>query len=222
MSLVKKLLLKKIESHNSNRNLRSLMSKREIKTFQFLLKNFYNHQFLSKNKTKVLDVGCADKFLEKSFLEKNIDYTGIDINDCDLNKDKINFPANTFDYIICLALVEHISNTDNIFTEFNRVLKKEGILYITTPNWIYSSDIFYDDPTHVKPYTPKSLESIMKLYNFKNIQTFPGLRCKPKWFYTGRNRFFKGRYLLPFSGNNNFAPNFLKGSAKSIIAIGTK
>ena len=65
MSLVKKLLLKKIESHNSNRNLRSLMSKREIKTFQFLLKNFYNHQFLPKNKTKVLDVGCADKFLEK-------------------------------------------------------------------------------------------------------------------------------------------------------------
>ena len=38
MSLQKKLLLKKIESHNSNRNLRSLMSKREIKTFQFLLK----------------------------------------------------------------------------------------------------------------------------------------------------------------------------------------
>lgn len=222
MSLVKKLLLKKIESHNSNRNLRSLMSKREIKTFQFLLKNFYNHQFLPKNKTKVLDVGCADKFLEKSFLEKNIDYTGIDINDCDLNKDKINFPDNTFNYIVCLALVEHISNTENMFTEFNRVLKKEGILYITTPNWIYSSDIFYDDPTHVKPYTPKSLESVMKLYNFKNIQTFPGLRCKPKWFYTGRNRFFKGRYLLPFSGNNNFVPNFLKGSAKSIIAIGTK
>ena len=109
-----------------------------------------------------------------------------------------------------------------MFTEFNRVLKKDGILYITTPNWIYSSDIFYDDPTHVKPYTPKSLESIMNLYNFKNIQTFPGLRCKPKWFYSGRNRFFKGRYLLPFSGNNNFAPNFLKGSAKSIIAIGTK
>lgn len=222
MSLVKKLLLKKIESHNSNRNLRSLMSKREIKTFQFLLKNFYNYQFNSENKTKVLDVGCADKFLEKSFLEKNISYTGIDIVDCDLNKDKINFPDNTFDYIVCLALVEHISNTENMFNEFNRVLKKEGILYITTPNWIYSSDIFYDDPTHVKPYTPKSLESIMKLYNFYNIQTFPGLRCKPKWFYTGRNRFFKGRYLLPFSGNNNFVPNFLKGKAKSIIAIGTK
>ena len=128
MSLVKKLLLKKIESHNSNRNLRSLMSKREIKTFQFLLKNFYNYQFNSENKTKVLDVGCADKFLEKSFLEKNISYTGIDIVDCDLNKDKINFPDNTFDYIVCLALVEHISNTENMFNEFNRVLKKEGIL----------------------------------------------------------------------------------------------
>jgi 2-polyprenyl-3-methyl-5-hydroxy-6-metoxy-1,4-benzoquinol methylase len=222
MSLVKKLLLKKIESHNSNRNLRSLMSKREIKTFQFLLRNFYNYQFNFENKTKVLDVGCADKFLEKSFLEKNISYTGIDIVDCDLNKDKINFPDNTFDFIVCLALVEHISNTENMFNEFNRVLKKKGILYITTPNWIYSSDIFYDDPTHVKPYTPKSLESIMKLYNFYNIRTFPGLRCKPKWFYTGRNRFFKGRYLLPFSGNNNFVPNFLKGKAKSIIAIGTK
>ena len=41
------------------------------KNFSIFIKKFYNHQFLSKNKTKVLDVGCADKFLKNLFWKKH-------------------------------------------------------------------------------------------------------------------------------------------------------
>ena len=49
---------------------------------------------------------------------------------------------------------------------FNNILKKDGYLIITTPNFKYSYKIFYDDPTHVHPYTPKSLVKILEMNNF--------------------------------------------------------
>ena len=68
-------------------------------------------------------------------------------------------------------------------------------------------------------------------YGFKDVKTFPGLRCKNKWFYEGKYRFEKAYYLFPFLQFNNgswfdlirkFLPAFLKGHARSIIAIGKK
>ena len=37
-------------------------------------------------------------------------------------------------YIICQEGIEHIPNQLNVLEEFNRVLKKDGILLITTPS----------------------------------------------------------------------------------------
>jgi len=79
----------------------------------------------------------------------------------------------------------------------------------------------------------KTTENILHLSGFQDIKTFPGLRCKPKWYYQGKYRFEKAYYLLPFSGvnfinheskviDNKWIPDFLKGHARSIIAIAKK
>ena len=105
----------------------------------------------------------------------------------------MQFEDNTFDFVICLAVIEHIKDPSLFLTEVFRVLKSKGIFYLTTPNWHYSADTFFDDPTHEKPYTPESLQYLLSSFEFKNIKTFPGLRKKPKWFYSGKYRFFIGR-----------------------------
>lgn len=42
----------------------------------------------------------------------------------------------SFDYIMCLNGIEHTENPSNAVREFHRMLKKEGKLYISLPNYL--------------------------------------------------------------------------------------
>jgi 2-polyprenyl-3-methyl-5-hydroxy-6-metoxy-1,4-benzoquinol methylase len=41
---------------------------------------------------------------------------------------------DSFDYVACLEGLEHIENYHHALREFSRILKKDGILLISTPN----------------------------------------------------------------------------------------
>ena len=195
---------------------------REIITL-FNVLNLYGN-FFSKDSKEVrfLDLGCGDQHLKNSVIKRDMDYLGLDITDVNFECDKLPFENDSIDIIVSLAVIEHIFNPDNFLTEILRVMKPGGILYITTPNWNYDYKAFYNDPTHVKPYTPSTLERILSMYGFSNPKTYPGLRCKSNWYYSGKYRFFKANYLLPFRGDTKFVPSFLKGRSTSIIAIASK
>ena len=110
------------------------------------------------------------------------------------------------------------------------------MFYTLTPNWQKDYKNFYNNPIHKTPFTPNSLNQILSsIYNFENVQIFPALRCKPKWYYTGKYKFEKAYYLLPFnryefykkkvyrkSFIRNLVPEFLKGHSRSITAIAKK
>ena len=149
-------------------------------------------------------------------------YIGVDVDQLDFEKDKFKIENNYFDLIISLAVIEHLENPTIFLNEAFRVLKPDGYLYLTTPNWNYSYHDFYNDFTHKKPYTPRSIQEILEIFRFENVKTFPGLRCKSKWWYVGKYRFQKARYLFPFTNELKYIPSFLKGKARSIIAIGQK
>jgi SAM-dependent methyltransferase len=52
-------------------------------------------------------------------------------------KNGLPFPDNHFDAVIFSEIVEHLNfNPLPLFQEMNRILKKDGILYITTPNQV--------------------------------------------------------------------------------------
>ena len=81
--------------------------------------------------------------------------------------------------------------------------------------------IFYDDPTHVRPYTKESLEFLLDSYGFKKVKSFLGW-YKTSWMWKIPFSFVIGR-LLPFTGSRNpLIPSFLKGKTKSLLVICTK
>ena len=137
----------------------------------------------------------------------------------DFEKDNFSFDDNEFDLVISLAVLEHLKDPDFFLNESRRVLKNESFLFLSTPNWKYSKNIFFDDVTHKKPYSPESLNEILTIKGFKNIKIMPNLRCKSKWWYEGKFRFFKANYLIPFTNNAKFVPKFLKGKSKGLFAI---
>ncbi|KRT71307.1 MAG: methyltransferase type 11 [candidate division NC10 bacterium CSP1-5] len=51
----------------------------------------------------------------------------------DLNE-PLAYDDDVFDYVACLEGLEHIENTHHALREFYRILKKDGILLISTPN----------------------------------------------------------------------------------------
>ncbi|MFP4459969.1 MAG: class I SAM-dependent methyltransferase [Candidatus Zixiibacteriota bacterium] len=49
---------------------------------------------------------------------------------------KLPFDDDTFDYILCSEVLEHVPNRADMISEYARVLKPGGHVIITTPNWI--------------------------------------------------------------------------------------
>ncbi len=48
------------------------------------------------------------------------------------------FASNLFDCIVCSEVIEHVTDSEKLLFEFQRVLCEKGTLVITAPNW-YSS-----------------------------------------------------------------------------------
>jgi len=93
---------------------------------------------------KTLDVGCEAGELHD--LIKNKDVYGLDFKVKNLGKNGVignaqsmPFKGESFDTVIAGELIEHLLNPENFLKESKRVLKKNDIIVISTPNkksWI--------------------------------------------------------------------------------------
>lgn len=52
---------------------------------------------------------------------------------CDLNSG-LPYENESFDYVVCLEVIEHVDNPFALCRELHRVLRKNGTLYMSTPN----------------------------------------------------------------------------------------
>ena len=199
---------------------RNFLGEREVQTFQNLYTLSYSRDFDFAQKT-IVDLGAGDKFLQQPLESRATKYLPLDIDDIDFNSDTFPFESESIDAVFSLAVIEHIENVDNYLSEISRVLVKGGIVYLTTPNFKYCFKEFYNDPTHVRPFTEISLVRLMEMYSFTEINAFPGLRCKPNYMYTRRNAFAKAA-KIPFVRNKNFLPEWMHGRATSVALFAVK
>ena len=161
---------------------------------------------------KILDVGSG-KGIQLYYFCKYINAKGYGIDlypdencifetkICDFESEKLPYESDTFDFIFSKSVCEHVRNTSNFFDEIYRVLKPGGIFVCMTPDWISQMKNFYDDFTHVQPYTVKSLRNCMKVHNFD-------VKCAEYFYqlpFTWKYPFMK---LLPFI--ISFLPDFFK------------
>ena len=57
---------------------------------------------------------------------------------------------NIFDVIVCFEALEHIQDHEKLLTEVKRLLTKDGLFIVSTPNkWAYSDEPKYENPFHV-------------------------------------------------------------------------
>ncbi len=128
----------------------------------------------------------------------------------DVGKTKLNFPNAYFDFIYLSHVIEHIKDQGLFWSELNRVLKLGGKIALMTPNFSVTHKTFYDEPTHVQPFTKVGLNSRLKLDGFRvdairNFNNIPYL-----WRYTDLALKIAVPYFPPFNKYYN------------ILAIATK
>lgn len=105
------------------------------------------------------------------------------VKECDIEKEPFPYEDNTFDRIFSKSVLEHVWNTDNFLNETLRVLKPGGRVVLITPAWESQYKLFWDDYTHVKAFTRKSLQNAMKINGFQNVKVTMFLQLPFIWKY---------------------------------------
>ena len=142
-------------------------------------------------KGKVLDISCGIGYGSKILTEgKQVEsYQGVDISPKDIDYANINFKAtniefclgditslsfadNTFDSIVTLETLEHLSQPEIAIKELSRVLKPEGILIGSVPEDTYDrkcEQAYGPNPYHLQHFSEATLRNLLK-QGFKNIE----------------------------------------------------
>ncbi|MDR4508946.1 MAG: methyltransferase domain-containing protein [Candidatus Brocadiaceae bacterium] len=93
-----------------------------------------------------------------------------DVRECNIERNPFPFEDNYFDFVFSKSVLEHVHNTEHLVKETFRVLKPGGITVQLTPDWATDYKYFWDDPTHVKPFTRKGLQNAFKFECFSDVQ----------------------------------------------------
>lgn len=141
---------------------------------------------IPKNST-VLDLACGTGFGSLKLAEASLNVCGGDISTeaidyCRnthkherltfkvLDGTKLPFENNHFDAIVSFETIEHTTEFDKMLEEFKRTLKPQGVIYLSTPNFIVNSPSgVVTNPFHTQEWTYDQLNKILKNH-FKNVE----------------------------------------------------
>ncbi|MFH1598267.1 MAG: class I SAM-dependent methyltransferase [Patescibacteria group bacterium] len=158
-------------------------NKDQVIYLEHMTRYFFAGQFV-KNKV-VLDIACGTGYGSHHLLEKGASQVvGLDISQEAIEyarrkyqNDKLEFiqrdvmdipsPNDYFDVVVSFETIEHIQNQEGFLKEAKRVLKKDGLLIISSPNALVvpPGNIF-----HVKELAPKEFNNLLSShFKFKEF-----------------------------------------------------
>lgn len=137
----------------------------------------------------LLEVGCGRSELLKEFHILGLNTFGIDSDVAakifaekggakfelfEITKNNMERPFNgkKFDIIFSKSFIEHLEDPISYFNFSRSILKINGKFINLTPDWETNYKIFYDDVTHIKPFSLISLSQSLELANFKDVEVF--------------------------------------------------
>lgn len=151
---------------------------------------YLKRRYSLKKSMKLLDNGCGRGEFLKAFSKLGLVTYGTDLSSycaqaqiVDINKEKLPFPDNYFDVVFSKSVIEHIRNTEHYMNEMYRVLKPGGRIILLVPDWESQYIIFYQDPTHIHPYTVASVKRLLQMMEFTEVESEKFIQLPCTWKY---------------------------------------
>lgn len=133
--------------------------------------------------SKILDLGCGRGEFLRGFIRCGLNGFGVDqsaiaksicpeveILQSDLENDPLPYNDNSFDIVFSKSVLEHFYYPERLVAEIYRIVKPGGLVITMVPDWEAVYNIFYDDYTHRRPFTVKSLRDIFVINGFNDVK----------------------------------------------------
>lgn len=200
--------------------------------YPFQLCSYLFKKLTMKKGDKLLDVGCGRGDFSKGFKDLGLEVFGLDINRpqpemlkgvkvryVNIESDKFPFGDKSFDIVFSKSVIEHLRSPDNFIKEIHRVLKPGGVVIMLTPDWQSQMRIFFNDYTHVHPYTVTGLGDLLKIAGFKNVSSEIFYQLPVLWKYPWLKIF--SRLLQIFGPVKKIHKNKFIRWSKELMILGT-
>ena len=178
------------------------------------LKYLIDHYFQGKSGLCVLDCGAWNGWFlsynipaiaQRIALDFDAYYAGgmrkdgIDFLLTDMEKGAIPLGNDRIDLVSMTSTLEHLSCPEHIARELRRILKPDGIVFITVPDVSKYKFHFWDDITHKRPFTQRALQFLFETHGFETLELCP---YNHNLFIAG-NLFPESihRFMMRFRGN---------------------
>lgn len=139
--------------------------------------------FTDISKCHILDIGTGSGYIAYEISKNCKSLVSVDVTDERLEKKGYEFikisdehlplEENIFDIVISNQVIEHVQNQNLHISEIYRVLKKEGLLYLSTPNKYWIIDPHYYVPFISWFYPSKFGGFVLKILKNKSWDTYP-------------------------------------------------
>lgn len=197
--------------------------------------NYLHKNNIELSNKKILDFGCGNAYLYSWIKTKySVDYTGIEFSHKSIKTIGENKPYidihhideieslgdSEYDIIFALELIEHL-NDDYLLADievWKKLLKKDGIIIITTPNnenllnnMVYcpNCDCRYHKWQHIRTWDKSSISEYFVKHGFRTIL------CEETLFYSlQKERLYNvltklGRCIKTILHRNKANPNLI-------------
>lgn len=104
---------------------------------------------------------------------------------------RVLLPEHSCDFLLSLDVIEHVYDTERLFTEFRRLVKTNGHLLLSTPYYgvvknivialIGFETVYHPKSPHIRFYTKRSLLRLLDDFGFKVEQFGFFGRFYPVW-----------------------------------------
>jgi len=158
-----------------------------IKRYHELLDQF--EEFRSTG--NIIDIGCGDGYFLEVAKERGWNVFGVEFTDEALEVcsakgitmlrgplEAANYEPDFFDVVTSFEVIEHIYNPRKEVSDIRTILRKDGLFYVTTPNFNSISRsvlghkwTILNYPEHLSYYTRKTMNRFMKTMRFTKLRT---------------------------------------------------
>jgi SAM-dependent methyltransferase len=154
-------------------------SARPFTDYPAKLTRYLTDSYLSGHRGgRLLDLGCGRGEFLHGFAEEGFRALGVDrsrpsqprfpepVSTADYEKESLPFADAAFDVLFNKSVFEHVIDIGKVLRECERVLAPGGRMISLVPDWTAQWSHFYDDWTHVRPFTLTGLRECVQSHGF--------------------------------------------------------